>query len=180
MEFKPQFGLESPTSILAWSEDTFGSRTAQQIAVRASREVNELVSAILNGGTLESIYEELGDCAIMLWQVAHRLGIKPRPEIFRTAALMSVSKELLVLRLQRRLTTFLEETYMFGEQVSADVILTDVLRILEALVAVYNVEITEIVDTKMGVNRERNWKQLSDGSYQHATPGSYVEAEAVQ
>ena len=179
---KPQtalMGLETPATILAWSVATFGPRTARQIATRASREVNELMTAILSGGTLESIHEELADCAIMLWQVAALSGIPHRPEIVQTDALRVVGRELLALRFQRRLTVFLEETYMSSDEVAATVF-RDVLRILEALIFVYGVSITEFVDTKMGINREREWLKLSDGNYQHAVVGLHTAAEVAQ
>jgi NTP pyrophosphatase (non-canonical NTP hydrolase) len=169
-----RYGLENPKSILQWSKETFGERTAYNVAIRTSREVNELVVSILYGESLESIREELADCAIMLWQVAELLKVAARPALGIDSNRPYICVERLALILQKRMTTVLEELHTLREddQQFAETVLMDALRLLETLATHYKVDLPGAVDTKMGVNRERLWVKQANGAYQHAATGN--------
>lgn len=163
-----RYGLESPTTILAWSKETFGERDALTIAIRASKEVNELLIAVMYNESAQSIHEELGDCAIMLWQVAELLEVEPRPSIPQDA---TDNPSFWVLQLQDQVTRVLQYLYTstgVKDSVGACITLHHALRLLETLADLYSVNLPEVVDTKMGVNRERLWLKALDGSYQHS------------
>lgn len=67
-------------SITEWSSETFGPRSALSTAVRANKEMAELLSALENGED-EVACKEVADVVIVLMQVAHRLGIDLNYEI---------------------------------------------------------------------------------------------------
>lgn len=181
---------ETPASILEWSRKTFGERSALSIATRASKEVNEVMCAILNDAPEAAIHEELADCAVMLWQVhellepghadaPYRLRFAPGGE----AARQNVCPALSAIQFQRRFTTVLEELVK-QEALRAATDLGDVTRgvhavqhakltlkdsmlLLERLAWFFGIDIHAHVDAKMLINRARNWERLENGSYQH-------------
>lgn len=67
-------------SITGWSTQTFGNRTALATAVRMNKEVAELLSALENGED-DVARKEVADVAIVLMQVAQRLGIDLDTEV---------------------------------------------------------------------------------------------------
>jgi NTP pyrophosphatase (non-canonical NTP hydrolase) len=69
-------------SITGWSTQTFGNRTALATAVRANKEMAELLSALENGED-EVARKEVADVVIVLMQVAQRLNIDLDAEIQR-------------------------------------------------------------------------------------------------
>lgn len=176
----PEFGVERPETILQWSRETFGERTPLQIMTRASNETQELMTAVLNGGELSAILEELSDSAIMLWQVAALLIVPPRPALGAQAYLPPAN---LAIKLQRRALTVVEELHWGSPEATsvAATVLHDALGLLEALVRHYGGELPEMVDAKMVINRARAWTQRADGSYQHvaAAPAVAVSVAAL-
>lgn len=61
-------------TITEWSTKMFGERSHLSTAVRANKEMAELLSALENG-ELEVACKEVADVVIILMQVAERLGI---------------------------------------------------------------------------------------------------------
>jgi NTP pyrophosphatase (non-canonical NTP hydrolase) len=61
-------------TITEWSTKTFGERSPLSTAVRANKEMAELLSALENG-ELEVACKEVADIVIILMQVAERLGM---------------------------------------------------------------------------------------------------------
>lgn len=182
--------LETPASILAWSVDTFGERTALSVATRTSKEVNEAMCAVLNDAPLPVIHDELADCAVMMWQVGQLIDPSstegPYRSTFRAssdAAREKVCPYFSAVQLQRRFTTVLEELIKERTwQTSTDLgdvargrharqhstlILKDSLLLLDRLAWFYAIDLQDHVDAKMRINRARSWERLNDGSYQH-------------
>lgn len=171
------FLVETPTTILKWSNETFGPRTALEIATRTSCEVNEVFCAIVNQSNVRVIHEELADCAIMLWQIAELLGLEARPK-FRTPPHKNQNISLIAAQFNRRFATVLEELILnsirpvdsnlqdHSLQIAREV-LSDVLRLLELLASKFNIELAEHVDVKMVINRARIWGRSSNGNFQH-------------
>lgn len=170
--------METPASILQWSRETFGERDVLAIAVRTSKEINELLNALLNGAPAAVVQDELADSAVMVWQVAELIGLNPNVvDKNRITREGDQYKLLTVLRLQRRFTSFMEELVLArfapSEQalqsntVLAKNFLSDVLNMLDILANVLAIDTTAVVTAKMQINRARAWERRDDGSYQH-------------
>lgn len=66
--------------ITEWSTKTFGERSPLSTAVRANKEMAELLSALENG-EIETASNEVADVVIILMQVAERLGMDLNSEV---------------------------------------------------------------------------------------------------
>lgn len=171
--------METPASILAWSRETFGERDAVTIAARTSKEVNELLNAVLNQAAPRVIAEEVADSAVMLWQVAHLLDVNVGTLDTNRIVVREGEQYLilLVLKLQRRFTTCMEELVLAKYAPSeaavrsntslARNILSDVLNMLDIVAHLLAIDIGAAVTAKMKINRARNWERRDDGSFQH-------------
>lgn len=176
------YGEEFPASILRWSTATFGPRDAFTIAVRTASEISELVTSICYNNDQELITEELADCGVMLWQVLE--VISPMYRRSRPSNLPVESPIYEVLELQKEFTKTMQLLSPIpvntawnrrpgrrGTQAKlgyARNSLEKVLKHLETLALHYGVNLAEAVDNKMKINRARQWKQQSNGAYQHA------------
>jgi len=166
---------ETPETILDWSLKTFGLHSVLSVATRASKEVNELVCAVLNDAPLAAIHEEIADCAIMMWQVAGLKNLDHRPALRQMTNPEEVNKGIAALMIQRRFTSVLDELVKaqnpskFPELAQAHSmgILRDSLICLEFLAWAYGIDLQEHVDGKMVINRSRSWEKLQNGGYQH-------------
>jgi NTP pyrophosphatase (non-canonical NTP hydrolase) len=163
---------ETPESILEWSRETFGARDALTIAIRASKEVNEAMCAILNDAPLEAIHDELADCAVMIWQVASLLGVEHRPQLSIPVAPDQVAKTITAIQLQRRFTAVLDDLAHRRGDHSVHHVVTDALKCLELLALAFGIDLDAHVTAKMRVNRARVWQRLENGSFQHVVDQS--------
>lgn len=160
--------IETPKTILEWSQVTFGQRSPLRIATRGSKEVNELMCAILDDGEAGAIHEEMADCAIMLWQVAEILGAHPQPDFIVPSSPERVGRKGWAIKLQSRTTVLLSELSLPGGPSGPAVnVLEDVLKVLGLLSWAFGIDLQDHVNAKMRINRARSWAQLSNGSYQH-------------
>lgn len=66
--------IETQKSIAAWADATFGHADLLTIANRASTEACELVGAVRDNHSADSILEEAADIGIILRRLCHELG----------------------------------------------------------------------------------------------------------
>jgi len=179
---------ETPDTILAWSRETFGQRTALKIATRASKEVNEAMCAVLNDAPMEAILDEVADCGVMMWQVAglldvvHRITVPTRVPTVGPHGQERVPQYSLAINLQRRFTSVLDDLSSVchttdsphSYAASAKLVIADALLLLERLALTLGIDLQAAVNAKMVINRARKWEQLPNGSYQHVAEGKPV------
>lgn len=71
-----KFIHETPASISSWAEKTFGpTGSNMSTAVRANKEMSELLSALTLSDNHPKMGEEIADIIIVLWRLAHRNNI---------------------------------------------------------------------------------------------------------
>lgn len=160
------FGKESPNSIYQWNQLTFDQPSVTDIANRANLEIAELLIAIQFNYAPEKIHEEIADVCIMLWAVAAGLNQNARPTLLPDEQQGSLQCATL---LNSRYAIFLHALNKGKGKGSRERYLTlqRALINLEALIASYQLDIAALVDAKMQINRNRKWKNVEGGNYQH-------------
>lgn len=164
------FGRETPNSILTWNQETFGAPLIR-IANRTNLEVAEFLSAVQFEYAEERILEELADVCIMTWAVAAALGEDARPVI--DARWLPRAQdwriELLAAKFNSHYAVFMYNLNSRRSPGYKEIKqpFRYAMQYLEMLIARYSVDIASLVDAKMQINRQRQWKNVEGGNYQH-------------
>lgn len=75
---------ETQHTISAWTEATFGAASSNaRVAARANEEMAELLRALTSDDNHEKAIEEAADVVIILYRLAHRMGVDLHAEIDR-------------------------------------------------------------------------------------------------
>lgn len=155
--------METQKSITAWAEETFGHHTALAKLVRCNVEIAELLSALSSGAVTE-IGGELADVKIIFMQVKEALGddttyVRSHGCSF---TLMRLASEL---SQQVGLLMMMLEAGIDGEPMQLSLYVVE--DIIHDMAYVLQVDLNELVDEKMKVNRARQWGRTSAGRHQH-------------
>jgi hypothetical protein len=176
---------ETQHTVAAWAEQTFGpAQSDLRVATRVHEELLELQNAVLAGLPDEKIREEAADVAICLYRLGAVLGADLDRRI-QSALMMGMAKELVpendsparaVMRAELKLvvaknmmadgfprTRFLQEV-------------TAVRVILEEVVTRHGGSLTDEVDAKMVINRNRVWRLDGSGHGYHVSSSAELTA----
>ena len=154
---------ETPNMLWNWNKKTFKHTLASQGA-RTAKEIIELLNEVVLQNT-DKVIEELADVAIMLWALAAGSNIDARPHLPKDVVLENATLLEIVTRLNVTYALYLRHFHSQSHDAGKQLIKT--LINLELVAKLLQVDLPEIVDRKMGVNRGRNWEELSPGNYQH-------------
>lgn len=179
---------ETPVSIYIWSRDTFGIRPPLMVAARTSCEVSELVVALVNGHSGDKLAGEIADCAIMMWQLAAAHSCDARPSVHNGSSLDLMDPEAIVearpeidtkavgalkpeavaigMALYRHFAHYMERIVLKPKEPRN--YLVKALMALELLARELALDLPQLVDAKMKINRARSWKEIGTGHYQHS------------
>lgn len=176
---------ETPASIFAWAQATFNKPDIRKTASRGWLEVAELVVNSMHGKPNVEIAAELADVTVMLWQVAHQRpnAVSAKLDFNReydftdflpTAPALVHEISLLWACLLASLdlchynyAEAAEEDFKTNTESNIDEIVGGLLFATDQLAQCLGVELQLIVDTKMQVNRSRQWKMDAHGHAQH-------------
>lgn len=169
--------MEDQNSIVAWADATFGkSDDLMRLTVRAHSEVAELLRAVFASDSADKISEECADVMIILYRVAAQMDFNLDQVKFddlpsfgqgmlRLEALQ-VNDSMAVL--MRRIATLiiinrtddpLRNVTLHALRYLAQQLFTICARL--------TCDLSECVDKKMAINRERRWEKGGDGSHHH-------------
>lgn len=160
------FRKETPNKIWQWNIETFNYRSALQLSVRTSKEIAELLIEVMNDNPA-GVVEEITDVAIMHWAIAAWANADPRPFIEEDINSCDDIYDLAAC-LNMHFSKYIRRCCPNSKSNDAARYLKLSLMCLERIIALLNLDIAELVDAKMQINRARSWNQLSDGNFQHA------------
>lgn len=167
--------METPNSINTWARETFGTVTAYEAAVRANVELAELLSAVNNQASTELVAGECADVYIVVCQVPEILGkdlkslmddlLPPGPPELHSFQ----DAENITVAININMAFLLESLKLDPTGVRAvEIHLVHLIRELERLALFFGVDLSEEVNKKMQVNRQREWEKTDGGRFQHA------------
>lgn len=158
--------METPNTINTWASETFGRRTAIEILVRCNIELAELLSAVHVGADLPTIKDELADVNIMLSQAFDELGVVQRgvleTQYFHDTILSAV------YRCNAHMALLMAQVNAVPDSLLGRQLLEDTHQDLLAVCKILEVDLQEVTDLKMQINRARVWKKTESGRFQHA------------
>lgn len=73
--------FESQRTISEWADGTFGKSTNLAVAIRARKELNELIAKLEENDLHSGAGEEVADIQIVLARISHQLGVDGAWEI---------------------------------------------------------------------------------------------------
>ena len=160
------FKEETPTSIFEWNRVTFNN-TVERIENRTVLEIAELFLAALNDDR-EGVIEELSDCAIMLWAVAagREVDISSLVPIIANVEHKNNEEKMELVRIYAYFINKNYSSYLFNNKHKIN-IFKIIINHLNVISSVLGIELPEIVDAKMKINRARSWKMVGKDNFQH-------------
>lgn len=158
--------METPSTINAWATETFGRRTPIEILVRCNIELAELLSAVHVGADLETIKDELADVNIMLSQAFDEIGVVQRGDLETHYGQDTILSS--VYRCNAHMALLMAQVNAAPDSLLARQLLEDTHQDLLAVCNILEVDLREVTDHKMTVNRARTWKKTESGRFQHA------------
>jgi hypothetical protein len=155
--------METPATVSAWAEETFGPVGSNfSVAARANREWSEALSVIA-GGDLEHLGEELADTTIVLWRLLHRNGLSPicagvfpGNGVMRDAGMVGVHLSYLIHSLA-----------INDRCAGMDGTLSLILDRIEKMAEREGIDLQAEIDAKMICNRARTWRLDGNGHGSH-------------
>lgn len=155
---------ETPATVSAWAEETFGPAGSNfSVACRANREMSELLSMVAGNADLATLGEEIADVVIVLWRLAerNRLMISGRPisdsrketHKFTNA---NVQLAFIVAALEKN-----DSDPQLADRLSW------LLGLLHFLALRQGIDLQSEIDAKMARNRIREWKLDGHGHGYH-------------
>lgn len=159
---------ETIESIAQWAHETFGPSSSERTIIRSIEEASELCTHLAKGETIEAAQEAVDVFIVMCrYYVLHKASAETvlRDPLFMGPRSPMDSAAVLVKLLG---SSLLGEKHPGAFPDSPLATITIIRRLLLDL----GVDFDELVDTKMDINRKREWKRDGTGCGQHVEAAS--------
>ncbi len=164
---------ETQQTIAQWADASFGPcKDVLSSIARAGQEMAELVKCVVEGGTVDDAVEEAADVVICLARAGEKLDydllqssrtfIGEDPTGSSPTGL-ALAASLYLGMAALRATTGADDTL---------VTLLSSVRMLDIFVSAVGLDLEEVIDAKMVVNRRRQWRRDGHGHGYHIDPGA--------